>query len=850
VTVVRGLPGYGKTTQVATWMAGQSPVEVTSMWVTARPAGDGLEGSDGIDGFERSLSRALRDAGVVPDPGPDHPGPDHPGPDHPGPGGFAELGAALLIEPAGIRFVLVVDDFQHVVDEHPLAELVDLVARYRHFHLIVCCRGRHPIESVAEGVVEVNVIGPEELLLGVDEIVELARVAGSEIDRAGAERLRDAVGGWISAIHLAGTADGVGPRPSSVEEYLQTRVLADIGDGRILGHLMCLSLASQVSWRLFRDLWGGSDSSRLLDALELTGLVERVIRSDEVLFTIPAPIRGVLREQFISRDPDGARAFHRRLAAWYADHDDEAHVALAFHHATAGGDWDLADRLWSKCMGTMIRKHPLLMSETLNGLTSAELAPRPSMQVFRDILRTVAADIDADSCRTSLRSLADACERLVWKHWDTMSLSELLFVGSGLLIQLRLRGRFQDSASFGDRVHARAIALGKTEWAVAGRWSWFHLQRGITYSLLRDDASAVRSYRRAWELGMGSGADFVQSQAAANLALTFSVGGDTDQARHWLANHWKFDSRSWSGDHAIGAGGHLAAGLLALDRLDFAGVRSELDHLGDRSVSLELWPFVAYLLAQQALYSGGVLESLVRLDRVQAAHDHYLVDKGAAAALLTRARADLLIACGRGERAQRLIDVHGADMPLNRVPAARLRMLGGRLPAGPPVDPLTWDPATSSRDRLEMLLIGAVHALRGADVRNAQRLVNQALEHYGDTGVLRPFAAVPGAELAQLLDLADGSLEPADAATLLDVASVYPDTLVFIELSRHEQSVLEALAGTSSRQDIADSLFVSVNTVKTQLKSIYQKFGSSNRGEALTVARQHELLPSNGRDSR
>jgi LuxR family maltose regulon positive regulatory protein len=62
-------------------------------------------------------------------------------------------------------------------------------------------------------------------------------------------------------------------------------------------------------------------------------------------------------------------------------------------------------------------------------------------------------------------------------------------------------------------------------------------------------------------------------------------------------------------------------------------------------------------------------------------------------------------------------------------------------------------------------------------------------------------------------------------------------------LSPHEQSVLDALVNTSSRQAIASSLFVSVNTVKTQLAAVYQKLGSSTREEALRKARDHELLP-------
>ena len=92
------------------------------------------------------------------------------------------------------------------------------------------------------------------------------------------------------------------------------------------------------------------------------------------------------------------------------------------------------------------------------------------------------------------------------------------------------------------------------------------------------------------------------------------------------------------------------------------------------------------------------------------------------------------------------------------------------------------------------------------------------------------------------MELADWEMDPGDKAILDRASPVYPDRLVFVELSEHEYSVLKALATTPSRQAIADSLFVSVNTIKTQLASIYQKFGTTTRAETLAKAKEHELL--------
>jgi LuxR family maltose regulon positive regulatory protein len=57
-------------------------------------------------------------------------------------------------------------------------------------------------------------------------------------------------------------------------------------------------------------------------------------------------------------------------------------------------------------------------------------------------------------------------------------------------------------------------------------------------------------------------------------------------------------------------------------------------------------------------------------------------------------------------------------------------------------------------------------------------------------------------------------------------------------LSPQEQRVLALLGAGLSYQDIARQLVVSVNTIKTQVKSIYQKLNVNNRQQAQEVARQ------------
>jgi LuxR family maltose regulon positive regulatory protein len=61
-------------------------------------------------------------------------------------------------------------------------------------------------------------------------------------------------------------------------------------------------------------------------------------------------------------------------------------------------------------------------------------------------------------------------------------------------------------------------------------------------------------------------------------------------------------------------------------------------------------------------------------------------------------------------------------------------------------------------------------------------------------------------------------------------------------LSPQEQKVLRLLAAGNSNGEIASELVVSVNTIRTQVQSIYSKLNVNNRVEASTVAKKLELV--------
>jgi LuxR family maltose regulon positive regulatory protein len=69
-----------------------------------------------------------------------------------------------------------------------------------------------------------------------------------------------------------------------------------------------------------------------------------------------------------------------------------------------------------------------------------------------------------------------------------------------------------------------------------------------------------------------------------------------------------------------------------------------------------------------------------------------------------------------------------------------------------------------------------------------------------------------------------------------------PDLSPDLLLTERERAVLGQLMTTGSVAEIAAALYVSSNTVKTQLRSIYRKLGVSNREDAMAVAVDRRLL--------
>lgn len=179
----------------------------------------------------------------------------------------------------------------------------------------------------------------------------------------------------------------------------------------------------------------------------------------------------------------------------------------------------------------------------------------------------------------------------------------------------------------------------------------------------------------------------------------------------------------------------------------------------------------------------------------------------------------------------------------------------------------------------EVLVASAILHLSRSQVRSCPRLVDAALAHpdvrlvtaiqahvvravvraesghhsggFGDLEcalslaepqhLVQPFVSTRQA--IQLLDVHAGKFGPLD--TFVDRIRTRPDAVHTgsrVSLTPAERRVLQHLGSGQSTQDIAETLVVSVNTVKTHLRGIYAKLGVASRREAIIAARVAGLL--------
>jgi LuxR family maltose regulon positive regulatory protein len=276
---------------------------------------------------------------------------------------------------------------------------------------------------------------------------------------------------------------------------------------------------------------------------------------------------------------------------------------------------------------------------------------------------------------------------------------------------------------------------------------------------------------------------------------------------------------------------------------------SALADLDDLLLFDELWAYVLHARALYALLWADRQSSIDELDEVRQERNprrgRYL-DEGVAGSLVAADTANLLIAQGRGNQAMAVLENWPRPHPALDVARARAALLAGDNERALVLAHALGSPSIppSALQRLEVLLIESLAHYRLGNTERAVDGLLRALRRSRELGTWLPIIECPRAEVLELAGLLPDAQGVVDLEALAHAPEPFPPKIALVTLSDRERAVLDELAYTAQVRAIATALDVSVNTVKTQLRSLYHKLGVTSREQALAAAAQ--LRPPSG----
>jgi LuxR family transcriptional regulator, maltose regulon positive regulatory protein len=423
--------------------------------------------------------------------------------------------------------------------------------------------------------------------------------------------------------------------------------------------------------------------------------------------------------------------------------------------------------------------------------------------------------------------------------------AQVVEAGLWVIVALRIRGWFDEARDYAGRllkILDAVRAARPTE--VSQIFPSLHLHAAIARLLGGEFNGAFASLREAYLCASDDPHGYIESDAASKTALAYATLGEHDRAAEWLHRYETAPLHYGSVRRHITSTAATARLLTAVDRLDLAAASAANAELLAIDAHRELfWGFAAYAQAQYALVTGALSDGLDQVRRARSLHREELGHGALAGPMLAAAETDFLLALGRGNQARAVANGQHANHPFLRVSQARIALFTGQ-----PQEALrlatdsAWDRRAMPRNRLDMLLVHAIAAARTGQSRAAVTALQRAVDAARASGSLRPFRTVPRDELANL------AAELPDAATLLAdpglgaQRDLFPASVALIALTRREQELLEQLSGALTRQQIANSLRISFNTVKVQLRGLYRKLDVESRADAVARGREYGLL--------
>ncbi len=853
LTVVTGPPGAGKTIAVASWAGGTSVLGPVA-WVTI----DEYDNRQKV--FWSYVLAALRRAGVAMP---------------------RALGAAARNGTTDMGFIfrlasaivaqrspvlLVLDDLHLITDQRCLSGLSRLLRNARPYLRIVVASRSDPLLPLHRYRLagELTEVRAHELAFTVDEAAMLMAQHGITLPSDSLAFLTQRAEGWVAALRLAAISMRDDPHPeqfvkelvaenSPVASYLVEEVL-NAQPAEVRNLLLKTCILDRVSAGIARELADDDNAGNILAGLAQGNALVQPLHQG--WYRYHSLLAEVLRLKLRRDAPGQVPELRRRAADWLRRHGK---LAEAARQAVQAQDWELAARMVIDELAVprlIEHQDAEPLADVLSGMPAEQAWTGPHPWLVRAALMLPAGADDEVSA-----ALAAGEAKLEPLRPDDEVPARL----AAATIRLGLSRRTGDLES---AKTAAAMAVAQVERMPADLLA--------AHPEVKPQVMTSVGLVQLWSGRF--------DQAAGTLAAAAASAHHADERADCLGNLALAEAlrgQAPPGRHAGGGGGRggqggprPGQGARRPRRHGCPGLRAPRTERADRGPpgAEERRPRPAGEPGTPD-YHGGVPGGCPRLPG-RGAPGGGLGDRWPSPARMVTPTL-----AGAQPDAGRITCLRGGGDVASALAAAKRAATGASLSAAA-AQARAWLAAGDAqvardvlaagstafanapdRDRLEALLVDCHVCYLLGDRLHARRALEQALKLAETEQVRLPFVlerAWLGGVLreANLAGTHQDLLGPGGAArdrvrSRLSAPRTGPaelpggrqDRPVVVEkLSEREREVLQHVSEMLNTTEIASAMYVSGNTVKSHLKSVFRKLGVASRNEAVRRARELELI--------
>jgi len=830
LTVVVGTAGAGKSVLLADWAAARPPG--TTSWLTC----------DDADAHPVRFWAGFVEALRVIEPGVGADAADLLAVDGVmSPDVTASIANDAARLPAGSA--IIVDDF-HYASASAAKNMTDLIERWpaETAQLALSSRIDPPLRQHRLRMsAELCELRSPDLGFSLTESRDLLANFGVEISATDLATIYQRSEGWAAALQmvalsLRGTTDpariarALEARGHSMADYFISEVL-DEQPAAVARFMLDTSVLGEMTVEACEAVTGRPDAAALLRGIDAAHLFLVALDEERTTFRYHRLVRQVLRAELRARDEVREQKLQLRAAEWFEVIGDTRRAA---RHFLAGRQVDRA------------------------------LTPLQD-QVMTDFLHNPVMPVRLDLSLVDPSQLADTPEQLLALAADQLLSGDTARGGEYLDLlkqtrpsippKSRLAARFAAMHSFryalagqADKAVHEALAARAIQEQTQLNDEWDTIVPLIlmrAYTLLEDPQAVAREAAMALaipditepvKLVMVPGALALASFQSGRLAKAAEAAraADADARRLGFGEHF------FAIDHLRTLTG------LALERRDLGAA----EQLNERALSVteQHWPALEFLTlldrAQIRAARGRVRDALATVESARQ------VLAGTGSVLLARAdELEALLRLSLGDlrsSAELATSLPGAHRGLL---LARITLAAADHRAAQKHLQVLSPGNLAPRHALERQILLAATAIGRGDP-TAGNVLGGALHTARHQGFLNTVVTTAPQVTSYLIEHA-AQLRPDPFTGRLTAAArqvrvnqpsvVQPCHVLAGRLTATEQRILELLP-TSTYLQIADTLYVSRNTVKTHLRSIYQKLGATSRSQAIQRAADLRLI--------